>query len=160
MTSVDEYISRAIDSLNEDDVGGAIDMYRAALAIDPTDATALTGLGAALDEAGKLEDAVDCYKKALNAASNDVIAHSGLGVAYEKLGETDLATREYQLALTADKETAFLHIVYARDRHTKKLAKEKEQYEAQVQALEERITRYIDSTKIIDRYVSKLFPSG
>ncbi len=159
MTSVDDYISRAIDSLNDDNVAGAIELYRAALAIDPTDATALTGLGAALDEAGQLEDAIDCYKRALNMTSNDVIAHSGLGVAYEKLGETDLATREYQLALTADNETAFLHIVYARDRHTKKLAKEKEQYEAQVHALEERLTRYLDSTKIIDRYVSKLFPS-
>ncbi|MGZ7167751.1 MAG: tetratricopeptide repeat protein [Halobacteriota archaeon] len=160
MTSVDDYIARAIDSLNEDNVAEAIQLYREALAVDPTDSTALTGLGAALDEAGQLEDAIDCYKKALGVAPNDVIAHSGLGVAYEKLGETDLATREYQIALTADKDTAFLHMVYARDRHTKKLAKEKEQYEAQVQALEERIARYIDATKIIDRYVSKLFPQA
>ncbi len=158
MTSVDDYIARAIDSLNEDDVAAAIQMYREALAIDPMDPTALSGLGAALDEAGELEDAIDCYRKALDVASDDVIAHSGLGVAYEKLGETDLATREYQVALTADKETAFLHMVYARDRYTKKLANEKERYEAQVHALEERIARYIDATKIIDRYVSKLFP--
>ncbi len=158
MTSVDDYIARAIDSLNDDNVTEAIELYREALAIDPMDPIALTGLGAALDEAGQLSDAVECYKKALNAAPDDVIAHSGLGAAYEKLGETDLATREYQIALTADKDTAFLHMVYARDRYTKKLAKEKEQYEAQVQALEERITRYIDATKIIDRYVSKLFP--
>ncbi len=158
MTSVDDYITRAIDSLNEDNVDTAIQMYREALAIDPEDSTALAGLGAALDEAGQLEDAIDCYKKALDVAPNDVIAHSGLGVAYEKLGETDLATREYQVALTADKDTAFLHMVYARDRYTKKLAKELEQYEAQVHALEERIAHYIDATKIIDRYVSKLFP--
>ncbi len=158
MTSVDDYIARAIDSLNDDNVPGAIEMYREALAVDPADPTALTGLGAALDEADQLDDAVECYKKALNIAPDDVIAHSGLGVAYEKLGETDLATREYQVALTADRETAFLHMVYARDRHAKKLAKEKEHYEAQVHALEERITRYIDATKIIDRYVSKLFP--
>ncbi len=158
MNSVDDYISRAIAHLNSDDTAGAIEMYRAALDIDPSDATALAGLGAALDEAGQLEEAIDCFKKALEVASDDVIAHSGLGVTYEKLGETDLATREYQVALVADKETAFLHMVYARDRHTKKLIKEKEQYEAQVKALEERITRYIDSTKIIDRYVSKLFP--
>ncbi len=159
MTSVDDYIARAIESLNDDDISGAVRMYREALAINPQDPTALTGLGTALDEAGQPEQAIDYYKKALDVASDDVIAHSGLGVAYEKLGETDLATREYQVALKADKDTAFLHMVYARDRHTKRLVKEKEQYEAQVQALEERITRYIDATKIIDRYVSNLFPS-
>ncbi|MGZ4901658.1 MAG: tetratricopeptide repeat protein [Halobacteriota archaeon] len=158
MTSVDHYIARAIESLNEDNVAEAIEMYHEALAIDPTDSTALTGLGTALDEAGRLEDAIDCYKKALAVAPYDVIAHSGLGVVYEKLGETDLATREYQVALTTDNDTAFLHIVYARDRHAKKLVNEKERYEVQVQAAEERIARYIDATKIIDRYVSKLFP--
>ncbi len=159
MTSVDDYITRAIDSLNDDDVAGAIEMYREALAVDPEDPTALTGLGTALDEAGELDDAIDCYKKALVVAPNDVIAHSGLGVVYEKLGETDLATREYQIALTRDRDTAFLHMVYARDRHTKKLSKEKEQCEAEVRALEERMARYVDATKIIDRYVSKLFPA-
>ncbi len=158
MTSVDDYIARAIESLNEDNTAEAIQMYREALAIDPKDSTALTGLGAALDEAGQLENAIDCYKKALAVAPYDVIAHSGLGVTYEKLGETDLATREYQVALRADKDTAFLHIVYARDRHTKKLVNEKEQYEAQVHTAEVRIARYIDITKIIDRYISKLFP--
>ena len=158
MTSVDDYISQAIDLLNENNVAAAIQKYRQALKIDPKDPTALTGLGAALDESGQSENAIDCYRKALRAAPDDVIAHSGLGVIYEKQGETDLAATEYEIALSADQETAFLHIVYARDRYTKNLLKEKEQYEAQIKELDDHIGRYISATKIVDGHVSKYFP--
>jgi len=62
------YIAQAIDRLNSDDIGTAIRCYREALKLDPSDPTALTGLGAALDESGELESAIDCYRKALKAA--------------------------------------------------------------------------------------------
>jgi Flp pilus assembly protein TadD len=158
MTSVDDYISQAIDLLNENNVAAAIQKYREALKIDPEDPTALTGLGAALDESGQLENAIDCYRKALSAAPDNVIAHSGLGVIYEKQGDTDQAAKEYKTALSADQETAFLHIVYARDRYTKSLLKDKEQYEAQIKQLDEHIGRYISVTKIVDEDVSEYFP--
>jgi Flp pilus assembly protein TadD len=158
MGSVDDYISQATDLLNRDDITAAIEMYREALKLDPDDPTALTGLGAALDEAGELESAVDCYKKALKANSDDVIAHSGLGVAYEKQGNTDLTIREFRSALSLDEETAFLHIKYARDRHEKHLMKEKALYESKLKELEKLIRRYRGTTKLVDRSISKHSP--
>jgi Flp pilus assembly protein TadD len=158
MGSVDDYIAQAIDRLNSDDLSAAIQMYREALKLDPSDPTALTGLGAALDESGELESAIDCYKKALKAAPNDVIAHSGLGVVYEQQGNVDLATGEYRAALSLDQQTSFLHIAYARDRHRKSLLMEKEGYESKVKELAELIDCYASTTEAVDRDVAKYFP--
>jgi len=158
MGSVDDYIAQAIDRLNSDDISAAIQMYREALKLDPSDPTALTGLGAALDESGELESAIDCYRKALKAAPDDVIAHSGLGVVYEQQGNIDVATREYRAALSLDQQTAFLHIDYARDRHQKNLLREKEIYESKVKELAELIDRYASITEAVDRDITKYFP--
>jgi Flp pilus assembly protein TadD len=158
MGSVDDYIAQAIDRLNSDDIGTAIQMYREALKLDPSDPTALTGLGAALDESGELESAIDCYRKALKAAPDDVIARSGLGVVYEQQGNIDLATKEYRAALSLDRQTAFLQIAYARDRHKKRLVREKEGYESKVKELEELIDRYVSAAEAVDRDVAEDFP--
>ena len=158
MGSVDDYIAEAIDRLNSDDVGAAIQMYREALKLDPSDPTALTGLGSALDESGELESAIDCYQKALKAAPDDVIAHSGLGVVYEQQGNVDLATQEYRAALSLDQQTSFLHISYARERHRKSLLREKEAYESKVKEVAELIDRYASITEVVDRDVAKYFP--
>jgi len=159
MGSVDDYIAQAIDRLNSDDIGVAIEMYREALKLDPNDPTALTGLGAALDESGELESAIDCYQKALKAAPDDVIAHSGLGVVYEKQGKIDAAGLEYRAALSLDQQTAFLHITYARDRHQKRLLMEKDGLESKINELTELIGRYASTTEAVDRDVAKYFPT-
>ncbi|MGZ4849555.1 MAG: tetratricopeptide repeat protein [Halobacteriota archaeon] len=158
MGSVDDYIAQAIDRLNSDDIGAAIQMYREALKLDPGDPTALTGLGAALDESGELESAIDCYRKALKAVPDDVIARSGLGVVYEQQGNIDLATREYRAALSLDQQTAFSHIAYARDRHKKSLLAEKNGYESKVKELAELIDRYASTIEAVDKDVAEDFP--
>jgi Tfp pilus assembly protein PilF len=155
MGSVDDYISQATELFNKDDIEAAIQMYQKALKLDPDDPTALTGLGAAFDEAGELESAVDCYKNALKVDSDDVLAHSGLGLVYEKQGNTDLSIREFRSALLLDKETASLHIAYVRDRHEKNLIKEKSLYEAKLGELDELIRRYQRTLKFVDRSISK-----
>jgi Flp pilus assembly protein TadD len=159
MGSLDDYISQATDLLNKHDIEAAIQLYQEALKLDPDDPTALTGLGAAFDEAGELENAVDCYKKALKVNPDDVIAHSGLGVAYEKQGNTDLTIREFRAAYLLDEETASLHIAYARDRHEKRLKMEKARYESKVGELDEGIRRYQRTAKLVDRSLSKGAPN-
>jgi Flp pilus assembly protein TadD len=158
MGSLDNNISQATDLLNKHDIEGAIQMYQEALKLDPDDPTALTGLGAAFDEAGELENAVDCYKKALKVDPDNVIAHSGLGVAYEKQGNSDLTIREFRAAYLLDEETASLHIAYARDRHETRLKMEKARYESKVGELDEGIRRYQRTAKLVDRAISKDVP--
>jgi Flp pilus assembly protein TadD len=158
MDSLDDFISQATDLLNKHDIEGAIQMYQEALKLDPDDPIALTGLGAAFDEAGELENAVDCYKKALKVDPDNVIAHSGLGVAYEKQGNTDLTIREFRSAFLLDEETASLHIAYARDRNEKRLKMEKALYESKVGELDEGIRRYQRTVKSVDRSMSKDSP--
>jgi tetratricopeptide (TPR) repeat protein len=159
MTSVDDYISKAIDCLNENKIDEAIQEYKNALKIDPADATALTGLGQALDELGDFAEAIKSYKKALRRNPRDMIAHSGLGVVYEKQRKTDLAVKEYVVALEIDSDTAFMHIVYARDRYTTFLSDEKKKYENKLKKLEKLIETYISSIKIIDNDISNYFPT-
>jgi len=158
MGSVDDYIAQAIDRLNSDDLDAAIQMYREALSLDPSDPTALTGLGAALDESGELEGAIECYQKALEDAPNDVIAHSGLGIVYEQQGNVDLAAREFRSALSIDQQTAFSHITYARERHKKSLASEKEGYELKVKELEELMAYYEGTTEAVDHHIASYLP--
>jgi Flp pilus assembly protein TadD len=159
MTSVDDHIAKAIECLNENKIDEAIQEYKNALKIDPADATALTGLGQALDELGDFAEAIKSYKKALRSNPRDVIAHSGLGVVYEKQRKTDLATKEFVKALEIDNDTAFLHIVYARDRYTAFLNDKKKQYEDEPRKLEKSIESYISSIKIIDNDISNYFPT-
>jgi Tfp pilus assembly protein PilF len=159
MTSVDDYISKAIDFLNENKIDEAIQEYKNALEIDPTDTIALTGLGQALDELGDFAEAIKSYRKALRSNPRDVIAHSGLGIVYEKQRKTDLAAKEFLIALEIDNNTAFMHIVYARDRYTTFLIDEKKKYEDEVKKLEESIERYINTMKIIDTDISNYFPT-
>jgi len=61
--------------------------------------------------------------------------------------------------LEIDNDTAFMHIVYARDRYTAFLIKEKKKYEDEVRKLEESIERYVSSTKIVDTDISNYFPT-
>jgi tetratricopeptide (TPR) repeat protein len=159
MPSVDDHIYKAIAFLNENRIDEAIQEYGNALKIDPADSTALTGLGQALDELGDFAEAIKSYKKALRSNPRHVIAHSGLGVVYEKQRKTDLAIKEYVIALEIDRDTAFMHIVYARDRHTAFLREEKRQYENKLKKLEKSIESYISSIKVIDDDISDYFPT-
>lgn len=159
MTSVDAYISKAIDYLKEDKIHEAIQEYENALKIDSADATALTGLGQALDELGDFAGAIKSYKKALRHNPHNVIAHSGLGVVYEKQRKTDLAVKEYVTALEIDNDTAFMHIVYARDRYKAFLSDEKKKYENKVKKLEQLTETYVSSIKVIDNDISNYFPT-
>jgi hypothetical protein len=51
-----------------------------------------------------------------------------------------------------------LHIAYARDRHEKRLMREKALYESKVGELDELIRRYQRTTKLVDRSTSKDLP--
>jgi tetratricopeptide (TPR) repeat protein len=61
--------------------------YRAARGLRPDSTIALTNLGAALGQQGKLDEAVACYRRALKQDPKYALAHSNLGVALGQQGK-------------------------------------------------------------------------
>lgn len=76
----------------------AIEFYRKALAEFPDDSTALTSLGLALLETGRMEEALTVYQKAAKASSGDPIPAEKSAEIYESLEETHLAIEQREVA--------------------------------------------------------------
>ena len=65
--------------------------YAQALAINPSDSSVHTNLGAMYKETGQLDEAISCYERALAADAQHVESYSNLAVAYQDRGELDPA---------------------------------------------------------------------
>ncbi len=65
----------------------------------PADFTAHFNLGAALESAGKLNEAVGHYRAALRARPDSVIAHNNLGAAFQAMGNVEAAINHYRQAV-------------------------------------------------------------
>lgn len=95
--------------MEEHDLGRALSLYRAAIAMDPDHAAAHLNLGRALHEAGRLDEAEGAYRRGLGACPRDALLRFNLGVLLEDVGE-DAAAREcYEAALAHDPGLADAH---------------------------------------------------
>ena len=72
------------------DYGNAVNLYRHAATMEPRNPDPLVGLGAALLEMGKVDEAILNYKAALKLSEHDGDALRGLVRAYLKTGRPDL----------------------------------------------------------------------
>ncbi|HEY2435054.1 MAG TPA: tetratricopeptide repeat protein [Vicinamibacterales bacterium] len=77
----------------------AIESFRAALRINPTDAQLHNNLGTTLMELGRLDEAVAEQRQAIRFAPGYAEAYGNLGVALHKLGRQDEAAAAYRTAL-------------------------------------------------------------
>ena len=80
----------------------AIDVYKAALALDANYAPAQGGLGDAYFNSGDSEQALTAYKEEARLAPNDPRAQYDLGSVYVKVGKIDLAREQLRKLSTAD----------------------------------------------------------
>ena len=76
--------------------------YRAVLQRQPSNATALNGMGLVADLRGKSAEAVAFFKRAVASDPKMAAAWNNLGVALEKTGDSSGARRAYRKALEAD----------------------------------------------------------
>lgn len=60
--------------------------WKKALAMEPSDAQALSNLGAAYSALGRLDEALEQFRKALGADPDNYKAHANLGVALARMG--------------------------------------------------------------------------
>lgn len=73
----------------------AIEAYQTALAEFPENAFALSGMGMALVEAGRLEHALDVYQRAVKLAPDDPLSLEKTADVLERLGRGEEAAKQY-----------------------------------------------------------------
>ena len=69
-------------------------MYRKALELDPKYQDALHGLGMALHNRGRLDEAIVAAKRLVEIDPDDILAHTSLSVLYQKKGMIPEAEEE------------------------------------------------------------------
>jgi tetratricopeptide (TPR) repeat protein len=85
--------------LERRDLAGALEHFRAVVALDSSDLAARNNLGGVLLELGQPAAAVEHLVFAASAQTDAFEAHFGLGNAYLLLGRHDDAAREFEAVL-------------------------------------------------------------
>jgi superkiller protein 3 len=90
----EEYFEQAVNAFGDDKLEDAIDNYEKALEIDPGYQDALHGLGMALFNRGRIDDAIAAAKRLINIDQDDILAHTSLSMFYQSQGRIEEAEKE------------------------------------------------------------------
>ena len=94
MSSKDELYDRATDLFGDGKPEEAIAVYREALAIDPEFGDAWHGLGMALSELGRHDEAIEAGKRLCELSPDDTLAYTTLSRFYQAAGRIPEAEAE------------------------------------------------------------------
>ncbi|MCC3535373.1 MAG: tetratricopeptide repeat protein [Microcoleus sp. PH2017_25_DOB_D_A] len=94
------------DLQQQGNLGGAIECYQRAIAIDPNYAAAHSNLGVVKQQSGRLTEAIAHYRQALEIDPNLAETASNLGSALAEAGENEGAIAQYQRALSLNPNCA------------------------------------------------------
>ena len=109
----DRLFARALELHTAGDMLGAIDTYKAALAILPDRVDALSNLGAAYVRLGQFDDAIAQYEAALKADSLNQTVRLNLALAYYKSARPQLAIPQLKRVVASDPEAKNAYLVLA-----------------------------------------------
>ncbi len=90
--------TRAVLKQNEE----AIDAYRTALALDPTDVWSMNNVALLMILQGRYDDALGPLARAVQLDPTVPVFQNNLGIALERTGHNELAAGAYRAALSAD----------------------------------------------------------
>src|SRR5436190_16152064 len=90
----EEYFEQAVNAFGDDKLDEAIDKYKEALSIDPAYQDALHGLGMALFNRGRVDEAIATAKKLIEIDQDDVLAHTSLSMFYQSQNRIEEAEKE------------------------------------------------------------------
>jgi len=90
----EEIFEQAVEAFGEDKLDESIDLYHKALDMDPNYQDALHGLGMALHNRGRFDEAVAVAKRLIEIDNDDVLAHTSLSMFYQAQGLIEAAEKE------------------------------------------------------------------
>jgi tetratricopeptide (TPR) repeat protein len=105
--------ARALELHKAGDVLGAIDTYKAALAISPGRADALSNLGAAYVRLGQYDDAIAQYEAALTSDPLSNAVRLNLALAYYKSARPQEAIPQLKRVISSEPEARNAYLVLA-----------------------------------------------
>jgi superkiller protein 3 len=94
----EEYFELAVNAFGDDKLDDAIGNYQNALNLDPNYQDALHGLGMALFNRGRVDEAIAAAKKLIEIDQDDILAHTSLSMFYQSQGRIEDAEKEGNVA--------------------------------------------------------------
>lgn len=101
-----DHLSAGIVRLNQNDLGGAMQQFKEALAVNPQGVEAFYYIGVTQARAGQRDDAEKSFKEALARDATFLPAHFDLGVLYYQKDQDDAALKEFDIVQRADPDRA------------------------------------------------------
>jgi tetratricopeptide (TPR) repeat protein len=109
----EQLLARAMELHKAGDIIGAVEGYKAVLAIDPKRADALSNLGAAYVRLGQYDDAIAQYEAALKIEPNSTPIRMNLALAYYKSARPQLAIPSLRRVVAAEPEASNAYLILA-----------------------------------------------
>ena len=94
----EEYFEQAVNAFGDEKLDESIENYKQALALDPNYQDALHGLGMALFNRGRVDEAIAVAKKLIEIDQDDILAHTSLSMFYQSQGRIEDAEKEGNVA--------------------------------------------------------------
>jgi tetratricopeptide (TPR) repeat protein len=168
--SADGLLARGMELHQAGDLLGAIDAYKAALAVEPGRADALSNLGAAYVRLGQFDDAIQQYSEALKLDSANTAIRLNLALAYYKSVRPQLAIPELRRVVASEPQAKNAYLVLAdcylqvgRDQEVISLLKPRESmFENDLAYAYLLGTALLHTDNLVDglKYVDKVFGAG
>jgi tetratricopeptide (TPR) repeat protein len=105
--------ARALELQQAGDTLGAIETYKAALAIDPTRTDALSNLGAAYVRLGQFDDAIAQYQAALKSDPGNNTVRLNLALAHYKSARPNQAIPQLKRVVASDPQAKNAYLILA-----------------------------------------------
>ncbi len=106
--------NKALDSVKEGRRDKAIEQLKGALAIHPTFAAALNGLGVQYLKMGNHQAALEAFTSALKITPDSFILHLNCGISLFSLNKPAEAETQFAVALTKNEASGSAHLYHAR----------------------------------------------
>jgi len=94
----EEFFEQAVNAFGDDKLDESIALYRQALDLDPKYQDALHGLGMALFNHNRFDEAAETAKRLIEIDPDDVLAHTSLSMIYHAQGRIEDAEKEGNVA--------------------------------------------------------------